>query len=531
MVRSQLVAATAALLLCLVGQVSAQVPVNITAFSVTPVTAYGSPLTYTISLATPAGQPVPTSGSIAFINSTTTSGVGLPPPLIVFNLQAGVIVSGCQGTTCVTTVTFTDTGSGSGVTLGGGKLSAGLYNAVSVAFGNGAAAGNVTFSSASSVPSLPLRAFQVLPASVEFRTAFTPFTLANFSSAISVNLTNLNLTSVVPAGSAYAAFYKDPAGANTLIGNYSLVFTPVDANTVKLTFPSNFNAATLFTTTGPYRLIETYYPTPNFTQPQPLVIGFTVTTTAPPPPPPPGPPVNAPPPPPLSPPPPPSPPSGGQKTTIALSIFFNYAKRRALLSEPSEEIAMMAAAPGAEFSAAAAPAADISAAGPAAALSAAVAAGPAAELSSLGYSEGSYGGGYAGCSSGSGSLTFVAAVSGTNGVPADGTVTFTLAPSSTPLGVVPVVATAGSAVAKLTVPVDGATYGYGAHAATAVYSGSTNGAFLPAQVTVAFVIPNCQQVNAKDAKINHIIDTVQGILISDSSNVANNGYPVQVAGK
>ena len=50
-------------------------------------------------------------------------------------------------------------------------------------------------------------------------------------------------------------------------------------------------------------------------------------------------------------------------------------------------------------------------------------------------------------------------------VPADGTVTFTLAPSSTPLGTVPVVPGVGSAVARLTVPfVDGATYGYGAHA-------------------------------------------------------------------
>lgn len=80
-------------------------------------------------------------------------------------------------------------------------------------------------------------------------------------------------------GAAYAAFYKDPAGANTLIGNYSLVFTPVDANTVKLTFPASFNAATLFTTPGPYRLIETYFPTPNFTQPTPLVIGFTVSVS------------------------------------------------------------------------------------------------------------------------------------------------------------------------------------------------------------------------------------------------------------
>ncbi len=79
------------------------------------------------------------------------------------------------------------------------------------------------------------------------------------------------------AGTAFGAFYKDPSGANTLIGNYSLIFTPQDANTVKLDFPSNFNAATLFTTTGSYRLIETYFPTFNFTQPQPLVVGFTVT--------------------------------------------------------------------------------------------------------------------------------------------------------------------------------------------------------------------------------------------------------------
>ncbi|BDA48295.1 hypothetical protein COCOBI_11-5550 [Coccomyxa sp. Obi] len=525
MVRSHLVAATAtaALLLCLVGQASAQVPVNITAFSVTPVTAYGSPLTYSVSLAVPAGQPIPTSGSFAFENSTLTTGGGLPPPLIVFNLEAGTSTPG----TNTLTVTFTDTGTGSGVTLGGGKLSAGLYNAVSASFGNGAATGGVTFAAANSVTQgLPLGAFQVLPASVEFTTRFTPFTLANFTAAISVNLTNLNQTGVPPAGTAYGAFYQDPNGANTLIGNYSLVFTPLDANNVKLDFPSNFNAQTLFTTTGAYRLIETYFPTSNFTQPQPLVIGFTVTSTAPPPPPPPGPPANSPPPPPLSPPSPPPPPSSGQKTTIALSIFFNYAKRRALLSEEVP----VAVAPGAEIYAAA-PGAEIYAAAPAAALSPAVAAGPAAELSALGTLDG-YGGGYGGCSR-SGSLTFVAAVTGTAGVPADGTVTFTLAPSSTPLGTVPVVPTATSAVAKLTIPfVDGATYGYGAHAATAVYSGSTNGAFLPAQVTVSFVIPSCQKINSKEDIVNHVVDSVvHEILISDSSHVATNGYPVQGAGK
>ena len=64
---------------------------------------------------------------------------------------------------CAQTVTFTDSGSGAGVTFGGGKLPAGLYSAVSAGFGNGAAAGNVTFTTASSVPSLPLATFQILP--------------------------------------------------------------------------------------------------------------------------------------------------------------------------------------------------------------------------------------------------------------------------------------------------------------------------------------------------------------------------------
>ncbi len=78
-----------------VGQASAQVPINITAFSVTPVTAYGSPLTYSVNLAVPAGQPLPTSGSISFLNSSITGGAGLPPPLIVFNLNAGsAVISG-----------------------------------------------------------------------------------------------------------------------------------------------------------------------------------------------------------------------------------------------------------------------------------------------------------------------------------------------------------------------------------------------------------------------------------------------------
>lgn len=88
---------------------------------------------------------------------------------------------------------------------------------------------------------------------------------------------------------------------------------------------------------------------------------------------------------------------------IAAQIFFNYAKRRALLSE---EVPLMISP---EAALAPAPAASVAAA-PAAGLSAEIAAGPATGLSSLGYVDN-----YGGCSR-SGSLTFVAAVSGTAGV-------------------------------------------------------------------------------------------------------------------
>ncbi|BDA48297.1 hypothetical protein COCOBI_11-5570 [Coccomyxa sp. Obi] len=476
------VAAAAALVLCLViGRAAGQTTVQTTIgfFDVTPVTVYGQAPTYRISFPLPTSSPAPTQGNVSYRNDTTQ--------IDLFTLAGAQFNPECTGTSCANVYTFTGT-----------PLAAGQYKEVNVVY-SGATTNGVTFNPTSSGgQGLADVTAQVLPASVQFFSSFTPFTLANFTAAINVNLTNLNATNKEPAGSAYAAFYKDPAGANTLIGNYSLTLLKVSANSVKLVLPSSFDAASLFTTTGAYRLIETYFPTPNFTQPQPLAISFTVTRSTPAPPPPPPVTPGTPPPPP----PPPGTPSTGQKTTIALSIFFNYAKRRALLSEE-------------------------------------VAAGPAAALSSYGNVEG-YGGGYSGSGYGgcsrSGSLTFVAAVSGTAGVPADGTVTFTLAPSATPLGTVPVVPTAGSAVAKLTVPfIDGATYGYGTHSATAVYSGSTNGAFLPAQVTVNFVIPDCQKINAKEDIVNHVVDTVHEILISDDTYSGNHGYapstPVQVAGK
>lgn len=76
------------------GQASAQVPVNVTAFGVTPVLVYGQPATYTINLATPVGQPSPNVGNAVFQNATNT-------PLISFPITAGQAVSGCTGSGCI----------------------------------------------------------------------------------------------------------------------------------------------------------------------------------------------------------------------------------------------------------------------------------------------------------------------------------------------------------------------------------------------------------------------------------------------
>ncbi|KAK9902177.1 hypothetical protein WJX75_006991 [Coccomyxa subellipsoidea] len=61
------------------------------------------------------------------------------------------------------------------------------------------------------------------------------------------------------------------------------------------------------------------------------------------------------------------------------------------------------------------------------------------------------------------------------------------------------------------------------HSATAVYSGSTNGAYLPAQVMVAFAIPNNCQQNAKQDLVNHVVDSIHEIIGADSSY----GYSAQ----
>ena len=76
-----------------VGQVSAQVAVNVTAFGVTPLLVYGQPATYTINLATGPGLPSPNVGNAVFQNATNT-------PLISFPITAGSATSACTGAGC-----------------------------------------------------------------------------------------------------------------------------------------------------------------------------------------------------------------------------------------------------------------------------------------------------------------------------------------------------------------------------------------------------------------------------------------------
>ena len=65
-----------------------------------------------------------------------------------------------------------------------------------------------------------------------------------------------------------------------MVGNYSLVLTALDANTVQGKLPSSFDAENLLTD-GSYTAVYTYYPTPNFTQPAPLTITFDISVRPP----------------------------------------------------------------------------------------------------------------------------------------------------------------------------------------------------------------------------------------------------------
>ncbi|CAL5223964.1 g6570 [Coccomyxa viridis] len=326
-------------------------------------------------------------------------------------------------------------------------LSAGIYNSVQGVF-QGCTVNGVTYlpsTSATQVGYFP--AFvQILPASTALSAAFTPFTLANFTQSIMVNLTNVNGTNQNPTGASYEVI-TDSSG--NVVGNFSLTSTPITANANALTLPSTFNATQLLHT-GSYTAVITYYPTINFTQPVPLTITFSITNvpvTAPPPPPvvptPPPPPapvpvppvVPPPPPAPLSPPSPPAP-SGCQNgsTTITVEVFYNQVTD--FLKQCQSR-----------------------------------------------------------------SLYFVANVRSTCQVtpcvgPPDGTIVFT---DGTGAVLAQGAATAcGNCQIGLTVTfsAQGGTYGigYGPHSVTASYSGSSNGFWLPSKATANYVIPStCNQ--------------------------------------
>ncbi len=60
------------------------------------------------------------------------------------------------------------------------------------------------------------------------------------------------------------------------VGNYSLVYTQLNANTVSASLPSTFNASASLAV-GNYSAVITYYPTANFAQPTPLTVQFSIT--------------------------------------------------------------------------------------------------------------------------------------------------------------------------------------------------------------------------------------------------------------
>ncbi len=75
------------------------------------------------------------------------------------------------------------------------------------------------------------------------------------------------------AGMVYEAITNQATGA--LITNSSLVLTPQDANSLTGKLPASFNATALLAA-GTYQATFTYFPSPNFTQPTPLVVVFQI---------------------------------------------------------------------------------------------------------------------------------------------------------------------------------------------------------------------------------------------------------------
>ena len=88
----------------------------------------------------------------------------------------------------------------------------------------------------------------------------------------------LGSTKYACAGPVYEVITSVPDGRQ--ISNDSLILTPTGANTLTGKLPPSFNATKLLSI-GTYQAVFTYYPTSNFTQPFPLVVGFQVVVSLP----------------------------------------------------------------------------------------------------------------------------------------------------------------------------------------------------------------------------------------------------------
>ncbi|BDA48296.1 hypothetical protein COCOBI_11-5560 [Coccomyxa sp. Obi] len=466
-------AAVAALLVCLVvGRAAGQTTVQTTIgfFDVTPVTTYGQAPTYRISFPRPtSSSQAPTAGNAAYLNGTST-------PLIDFPLSAATFNPTCTGTTCGNIYSYTGFSSA-------GPLHAGAYSSVGAAYTGGTNNG-ITFTPVSSrTQGLSDVSFTVAPASTQFIYSFTAFTLANFTSAFNINVTNVNFTNVVPAGTAYEYITRNTP-TSAVIGNFSMTVTPVGPNSVNLQLPSTFNAASLLSTVGTYTSVITFYPTSDFYAPVPLTVQFTVSSPL------------APPPPPAGPPAPPAPASGQTiPTTISLSVFFNQnsKNRRHLLTSCHQGVLVFTVA--------------VKGPNPAQAC-------PHSPCSPL------IGGYRAKCL-----RKYFLPLSIADSlcgpilaqVPTDGTVSIMLQPGGFPVGTQPVTQNTllGSATATLTVSAE-RVYGYGAQTAVATYSGSSDMQYLSSQASASFLIPECTNKWTEITKgVEGVINTVKDIVVPE----------------
>ena len=82
------------------------------------------------------------------------------------------------------------------------------------------------------------------------------------------------LMHVLLAGPTFEVITNTNTGQ--VIGNYTLVYTQLNTNTLAASLPSTFNASQSLTF-GNYTAVITYAATSNFAAPTPLVVQFSVT--------------------------------------------------------------------------------------------------------------------------------------------------------------------------------------------------------------------------------------------------------------